>query len=160
MSKPRSQAPRAPRGTAAGGGNPGTNTSAADQAAQADVSENAGASAPADPPVSEGSPPLSDTTGSTPPEGDHTESAGTPAGTDILGVEAFAVEGGVGIPASGLLAVRACRPEGMRRAGRYWSGTVTTEVPVSEFSDEQLERLLTEPLLKVTIILPPLEEAL
>lgn len=158
MAKPRSQAPRSPRGTAAGGGNPGTNTSAADQAARADVSESAGASAPANPPVSEGSPPLSET-GNTPPEGGHAESAGAPAGTDILGVEDFAVEGGVGIPASGILSIRACRPEGMRRAGRYWSGTVTTEVPVSDFTDEQLERLLTEPLLKVTIILDTLEDA-
>lgn len=158
MSKPRSQAPRAPRGTAAGGGSPGTNTSAADQAARADVSENAGASAPANPPVSDGSPPLSET-GNAPPEGGHTELAGVPAGADIPGVEDFAVEGGIGIPASGILAIRACRPEGMRRAGRYWSGTVTTEVPVSEFSDEQLERLLTEPLLKVATILVSLEEA-
>lgn len=158
MSKPRSQAPRRPRGTAAGGGNPGTNTSAADQVAQADVSENAGASSPANPPISESSPPLSET-GSTPPEGGHTESAGMPTGTDFLGVEDSAEEGGVSIRASGILAIRACRPEGMRRAGRYWSGTVTTEVPVSEFTEEQLERLLTEPLLKVTPILVPLEEA-
>ena len=158
MSKPRSQAPRPPRGTAAGGGNPGTNTSAADQAANADVSENAGASAPADPPVSEGAPPLSET-GNAPPEGGDTELAGTPTGADIPGVEDFAVEGGIGLPASGMLAIRACRPEGMRRAGRYWSGTVTTEVPVSEFTDEQLERLLTEPLLKVTTILVPLKDA-
>ena len=122
MAKPRSQAPRSPRGTAAGGGNPGTNTSAADQAANADVSENAGASAPADPPVSEGAPPLSET-GNAPPEGGDTELAGTPTGADIPGVEDFAVEGGIGLPASGMLAIRACRPEGMRRAGRYWSGT-------------------------------------
>lgn len=156
MAKPRSQAPRSPRGTAAGGGNPGTNTSAADQAARADVSEIAGASAPANPPVSKGPPPLSET-GNAPPEGDHAESVGTHAGTNIPGVEDFAMEGGVGIPASGMLAIRACRPEGMRRAGRYWSGTVTAEVPVSDFTDEQLERLLTEPLLKVTTILVHLE---
>lgn len=158
MSKPRSQAPRAPRGTAAGGGSPGANTSAADQAARADVSENAGASAPANPPVSDGSPPLSET-GNAPPEGGHTESAGAPAGTDIRGELDFAVGGGIGIPASGILAIRACRPDGMRRAGRYWSGTVTTEVPVSEFTEEQLERLLTEPLLNVTTILVSLEDA-
>lgn len=157
MSKPRSQAPRAPRGTAAGGGNPGTNTSAAAQAAKADVSKNAGASAPANPPVSDGSP-LSET-GNAPPEGDHAESVGAPAGTDIRGELDFAVGGGIGIPASGILAIRACRPDGMRRAGRYWSGTVTTEVPVSEFTEEQLERLLTEPLLNVTTILVPLEDA-
>ena len=158
MSKPRSQAPRAPRGTAGGGGSPGTNTSAADQAARADVSENAGASAPANPPVSDGSPPLSET-GNAPLEGGHAESAGAPAGTDIRGELDFAVGGGIGIPASGILAIRACRPDGMRRAGRYWSGTVTTEVPVSEFTEEQLERLLTEPLLKVATILVSLEEA-
>ena len=158
MSKPRSQAPRAPRGTAAGGGSPGTTTSAADQVARADVSESAGASAPANPPVGDGSPPLSEA-GNAPLEGSHTESAGAPAGTDIRGELDFAVRGGVGIPASGILAIRACRPEGMRRAGRYWSGTVTTEVPVSEFTEEQLERLLTELLLNVTTIVVPLEDA-
>ena len=47
MSGLRSSAPRKRRGPASGGGSPGTNTSAADQAARADVSESAGASAPA-----------------------------------------------------------------------------------------------------------------
>lgn len=142
MVRSRSKAPRSPRGTAAGGGDPGTNTSAADQAVPADVSESAGASAPADPPVCDGPLPLSEPL-ELPPEGGGSD--GAPAGMDI--------------PDRRVLSVRAIRAEGMRRAGRYWSGAKSTEVPVSEFTEAQLEQLLAEPLLKVSMISTPQEDA-
>lgn len=39
--------------------------------------------------------------------------------------------------------------DGFRRGGRTWSGT--TEVLASEFTDEQLEQILTEPKLCVQV---------
>ncbi len=52
------------------------------------------------------------------------------------------------VPAEKMLIVIS-KVDGFRRAGREWHGE--TEVPVSEFTEEQLAQLMTEPKLHVRI---------
>lgn len=59
-----------------------------------------------------------------------------------------------GTPAGGVLThlrVRALPPGGFRRAGRFW-GPETVELPAEDFTVEQINALLDEPLLHVTLI--------
>ena len=51
------------------------------------------------------------------------------------------------IPAGAVISV-AAEKEGFRRAGRAWSKT-PTEVPVSDFTEEQLQQLFEEPMLTI-----------
>lgn len=53
---------------------------------------------------------------------------------------------------SDALRIVAVPPEGFRRCGRWWSGTEPTIVHVAELTDDQVERLLTEPQLSVSVI--------
>ena len=56
------------------------------------------------------------------------------------------------IQPSDALQIVAIPPEGFRRCGRWWSGTEPTIVPVADLTDDQVERLLTEPQLSVSVI--------
>lgn len=53
-------------------------------------------------------------------------------------------------PVSSLI-VRCHRPQGIWRAGRFWSAE-QVEVSVDDFSDEQVEQLVAEPLLSVVFV--------
>lgn len=56
------------------------------------------------------------------------------------------------IQPSDALQIVAIPPEGFRRCGRWWSGTEPATALVADLTDDQVERLLTEPQLAVTII--------
>lgn len=48
------------------------------------------------------------------------------------------------------LSVRCTRPQGIWRAGRFWTAE-TTDVPAVEFDQAQLDAILSEPLLSVNL---------
>lgn len=122
MSRESSRAAKA--APAAGGGSPGTtNASAAERLTQGELAaEDAAAIAES----------------LTPPGG---------ALADVLAAEAD-------MPAAPMVAavlVRALPEAGFRRAGRHWPATPVT-VAADELSFEQIDALLREPMLHVTLI--------
>lgn len=77
-----------------------------------------------------------------------------PAGgsvTDIMADAPAAPSGNAADPVLTGLIVRALPPTGFRRAGRHW-GPEPVEVAADDFTVEQINALLDEPLLHVTLI--------